>query len=68
MAQNHQKWQDLTPRERIVLIGSLVHAVQNSPESFEEAARLINKAKKRGTLDGVEILPDALKTEFVNQN
>jgi hypothetical protein len=68
MAQNHQKWQELTPRERIVLIGSLSHIVQNDEQAFEEAAKLINRAKKRGTLDGIEIMPDALKTEFVNQN
>lgn len=68
MAQNHQKWQELTPREKIVMVGSISHIIQSCPIAFEQATKMLNSAKKRGILEGVEILPDALKTEFVNQN
>jgi len=57
------KYEQLTPPERIRLIGTLVHCLQSDDSFFELAVKLIEKGNKQGLLEGVTILPE---TDFTN--
>ncbi|TXI13264.1 MAG: hypothetical protein E6Q68_01760 [Polynucleobacter sp.] len=52
----------MSPMERFVYIGKLVHAAQSDEKSFAEGQELIRRAEERGTFEGVTIMPQ-LKQE-----
>lgn len=58
-----EKFQNLTPLEKIRFIGSLQHAAMSDDDIFESAKYIIDEARLRGLFKGVKILPE---TELVN--
>jgi hypothetical protein len=53
-----KKYDNLSHVDKIRYIGELIHIVQNDDEFYEMGVTLINKAKEKGILDGVQILPE----------
>lgn len=58
------KYKELTVEERIRLIGSVCHCIQNDDTFFELACRAIEKAQNNGVLQGIEILPAPTQYEL----
>lgn len=52
-----EKYSRLTPVERVMLIGKLLHAMQSDNDFFDSSVRIIRAAKKKGLFDNVKILP-----------
>jgi hypothetical protein len=61
-----KKYDNLSHVDKIRYIGELIHIVQNDDEFYEMGVTLINKAKEKGILDGVQILPE-VKNDNDNQ-
>ena len=59
-----EKYQELTVEERIRLIGSVVHCIQNDDTFFELACKAVEKASGKGILEGVTILPAPIEPEY----
>lgn len=53
-----KNYDSLSHFEKVIFIGELIHACQFDDEMFEIGKNLIEKAKNKGTLDGVVILPE----------
>lgn len=53
-----EKFNKLTPNERVMYIGKLVHAVENDSVLFDAGNEIIELAISRGIFDGVKILPE----------
>lgn len=53
-----QKFEKLTPVERIRFIGSIHHAIMSDDEFFENAQYIIDEARLKGLFKGVKILPE----------
>ena len=58
-----QKFEKLTPVERIRFIGSIHHAIMSDDDFFENAQYIIDEATIRGLFKGVTILPES---ELIN--
>ena len=56
MICNH--YSNLTPIEKVVYIGELIHAVQSNDRFYNLGKFIIGLAKEEGIFDGVTILPD----------
>lgn len=54
---NCKKYQMLSPKERIEMIGKAVHCLQNDQRSFLAIKDLIKVAEERGIFEGVVIMP-----------
>jgi hypothetical protein len=54
---NIQEYQDLSLQERLTLIGSVVHLLQNDRDSFVTACSMVRSAHQNGVLDGVVMFP-----------
>jgi hypothetical protein len=61
-----KKYDNLSHVDKIRYIGELIHIVQNDDEFYEMGVTLINKAREKGILDGVLILPE-VKNDNDNQ-
>lgn len=57
------KYKNLSPREKIIFIGEVIHAVQSSDTFFNMAEDLIKMARKDGLFDGVIINPPRENTQ-----
>jgi hypothetical protein len=53
-----QNYNNLSLPEKIIIIGEIIHAIQNDDKAFKKGMDLISYAKARGILDGVVILPE----------
>lgn len=60
-----EKYSNLSVEERIKIIGSVSHCLQNNDYCFDMALKLIKHGEKSGTLDGVVILPS---DKFFSEN
>jgi len=60
-----EKYSNLSPTQRIILIGQIVHAIQCDDVLFEHANRMIELATIKGVFDGVVILPPPNEPEHV---
>ena len=58
-----KSYENLTPVEKVIFIGKVVHCLQSDNYTFENIDYLIKKAERNGVLDGVKILPDNGKEE-----
>ncbi len=54
---NCDKYMALSPKERVEMIGQIVHAIQSSNEIFNRATLMIATAKQLGLFEGVVINP-----------
>lgn len=52
------KYMRLSPQERSLFIGNLLHAAQSDDNIFQSAEELINLAERKGLFDGVTIMPE----------
>lgn len=52
------KYDSLSPVERLTLVGEIVHALQSSDEIFDDVQKIIKKAILQGLFVGTVILPD----------
>lgn len=52
------KYFNLTPIERVSLVGELVHAIQSDSEIFDMAENIIKLAMLKGVYTDVKILPE----------
>lgn len=52
------KFNNLSHFEKITIIGEIVHAIQSDDEMFTMGEQLLKKAKRKGVLDGITILPE----------
>lgn len=50
-------FEELTPRERVEMIGKIVHAMQTDELCFLEVSQTITHAEAKGVFDKVKILP-----------
>ena len=55
---NCNEYQELDTKERIILIGQIVHLLQNDSESFVALSSMVRNAAQRGLFEDVRILPD----------
>lgn len=53
-----EKFNQLSPNERVIYIGKLVHAVENDNLLFEAGNEIIGLANDKGIFTGITILPD----------
>lgn len=53
-----EKYDRLTPVERVMLIGELLHAMQSDNEFFDKSVKIVRTAKRKGLFDNVKILPN----------
>lgn len=53
-----EKFEALSPQDRIIFIGKLVHAVQSDNALFSYAQDINDLAKEKKLFDNVKILPD----------
>jgi hypothetical protein len=53
-----EKFNQLSPNERVIYIGKLVHAVENDNILFEAGNEIIGLANDKGIFTGITILPD----------
>jgi hypothetical protein len=60
-----KKYEALSPNERVLLIGKIVHLVQNSNAVFITAERIIKKYEDAGAFDNVTILPENIPIEDI---
>jgi hypothetical protein len=51
------KYEALSPKGKVILIGELLHAVQSDSHLFDIANEIIKQGKLRGVFEGVTILP-----------
>ena len=49
----------LTPLEKSIMIGKIVHAVQSSEHCFNLSKEIIESAERRGYFKGVTIMPES---------
>lgn len=63
---NCDNYTNLLPKERIDMIGKLIHATQSSNEIFNRAKVLIKQAEKMGLFEGVTINPPPVAPELPN--
>lgn len=54
---NCKKYMELSPVERIELIGKIVHAIQSDDKLFAEGQKILRRAETLGIFEGVTILP-----------
>ena len=47
----------LTPRERVKIIGEVIHCITNDEDAFKMAELLVRKCTKKGLFNGVIIAP-----------
>lgn len=52
-----QKFENLTPVQKVTYIGELIHAVQSNDHLMELGQSIIDLAISMGIFDGVTILP-----------
>jgi hypothetical protein len=52
---NCQEYLSLEDEERFVLLGKVVHLLQNDPESFEAMSSMVRSATQKGIFEGVKI-------------
>ncbi len=62
---NCNKYQELTPIEKIGFIGELLHAAQSDDEIFDMAQQLIKLATIMGVFEGVTINPETKSGDFI---
>ena len=55
---NCNEYQELDTNERIILVGQIVHLLQNDSESFVALSSMVRNAAQRGLFEDVRILPD----------
>lgn len=48
---------ELSQKEKIEMIGKIVHIIQSDNETFNKALMLIKKAEQKGLLEGITINP-----------
>jgi len=53
-----EKFDQLTPYEKIIYIGKLVHAVENNGYIFDAGTELINMAEQMGLFKNVQFFPE----------
>jgi translation initiation factor IF-1 len=58
---NCKEYLELTPKERIEMIGSVVHLLQNDTASFYSVSVIINSGKKRSLFNNIKIMPDDIQ-------
>ena len=51
------KYDNLSPVERLTLVGEVVHALQSDDEIFDDVQKIIRKAIIKGLFVGTVILP-----------
>lgn len=52
----------LSPKERVEMIGRIVHSLQSDNEIFNKCEMLIDRAERKGLFEGVTINPsDTIK-------
>lgn len=61
---NCNEFQALDLREKIQVVGTISHLLQNDSETFKVVQSLIRQAEQSGKLDGIEILPETPKAEY----
>lgn len=54
---NCNSWQNLSVKEKVDMVGELVHAIQNDEAAFIAAVAVISNCKWRWVFDGVVINP-----------
>ena len=52
------EYQNMSLQERVVLLGTICHLVQNDSDSFIAVSSMIRSASQQGKLDAVTILPE----------
>jgi hypothetical protein len=63
---NCKEYQDLEIQEKLVLIGQLVHLLQNDSGYFRSLSSIVRSAAQNGMFTDVKILPDHTDTEQLN--
>lgn len=53
----------LSPKERVEMIGRIVHGLQSDNEIFNKCEMLIQNAEKKGLFEGVTINPSEQETK-----
>ena len=54
-----ENYDSLSPIDKVIFIGKIVHALQSSNVIFSDVERIIWRAQAAGVFDGVTILPDS---------
>jgi len=52
---NCQEYLSLDSEDRFVLLGKVIHLLQNDPESFETMSSMVRSATQKGVFEGVKI-------------
>lgn len=65
---NCDNYQMLLPKEKIELVGKLIHAIQSDNEIFNRAEALIKLAEKKKLFEGVKINPAPQPDNETNTN
>ncbi len=55
------QYDNLTSKERIILVGEVVHCIQSDNLLFDMAKEILSKGHELKVLDGVIFLPDENK-------
>lgn len=55
---NCQEYQELDNKSRLILIGSVVHLLQNDSESFIALSSMVRSAEQNGLFEDVTFLPE----------
>ena len=49
-------------RDRILLVGQVVHLLMNDPDSYIAMSSMVRQAENNGIFDSITILPDFVNT------
>ena len=59
---NCKEWMDTDSRDRILLVGQIVHLLQNDSTSFIAMSSMVRQAENNGAFNEVTILPEFTNT------
>lgn len=61
-----EKYQELSTVQQIIMVGQIVHALQNDNGMFAHVKNLIDLAALKGIYENVTILPNPINPEPCN--
>jgi len=64
---NCENYLMLSNKEKMEMVGKIVHALQSDSETFNKVEMLIKKAERKGLFEGVTINPPTITPDQDNE-
>ena len=62
-----KEYDELTPVQKTIFIGELVHAAMNDSDLFRICQKVVDTAIVKGLFNGVQMIPDPIDNQIIPQ-